>query len=78
VTAIVIGKPSGPVDIVVPANGAVTPVVVMTLNPSEAATIMTGDPLASYEVDATVPLCRVAAELVMDEGSAEASVAFGR
>jgi hypothetical protein len=70
VTIIVTGTPSGPVDIVVLPNGAVG----MRL---DAATVVMGEPLASYEVDAIVP-ARVEIELMIAEGSAVASVAIGR
>ena len=74
VTFIVIGNPSGPVDIAVLPNGAVG----TTLDELDAATVVMGEPLASYEVDAIVPLARVEIELMIAEGSAVASVAIGR
>ena len=72
VTLLVIGKPSNPVDIAVLPNGAVgTP-----LDRLDAAMVAMGEPLASYEVDATVPVAKVPFELITDEGSAEGSAAI--
>ena len=51
-----------------------TSAVVITLGPVEAATVMMGEPLASYDVVTTVPLANVAVELMTMEGSVEASV----
>ena len=58
----------------VPLRGIVIPAVVITLGPVEAATIMMGKPLASYDVVTTVPLAKVAVELMITEGGEEASV----
>jgi len=46
----------------------------MTFGPVEAVTVMMGEPLTSCEVDVRVPLAKVAVELMVDEGSVEASV----
>jgi hypothetical protein len=69
VTIIVTGTPSGPVDIVVLPNGAVGMIL-------DAAAFVMGEPLASYEVDAIVPVAKVPFELIIDEGSAEESAAI--
>jgi len=59
---------------IVPPGGALTPAVVVTIDPVKAVTVMMGEPLMSYEVDVRVTLAKVAVELMVDEGSVEASV----
>ena len=61
----------------VPLSGTVTPAVMITPGPVEAATVMMGEPLASYEVVTIVPSAKVAIELMITEASVEASVADG-
>jgi hypothetical protein len=76
VTFVVLGRPSSPVDTAVPPK--VRPAAGMRPDPVEAATVVMGDPLTSYEVDAMVPLARVGIELMIAEGRAVASDVIGR